>query len=81
LEEEIKTVVDYKPGLQARFLIDRMAESEKSLHEALSKLTSQLPFIEKKVDGNSTDLGTVREKVNLSMASINVVREEQAQVA
>jgi hypothetical protein len=68
-------------GLQARFLVDRMAESEKSIHKALTKLMSQLESIEKKVNNNSVDLGTVREKVNLVMTSISLVKEEEAQVA
>jgi CII-binding regulator of phage lambda lysogenization HflD len=74
-------VAAYKTGLQARFLVDRMAESEKSIHKALTKLMSQLESIEKKVNNNSVDLGTVREKVNLVMTSISLVKEEEAQVA
>jgi hypothetical protein len=70
-------------GIQARTAspIDKMAELEKSIHKALTKLTSQLESIEKKVDRNSADLGTVREKVNLAMTSISLVQEEQAHVA
>jgi hypothetical protein len=40
LEEEDKTMAVYKPGPQDRYLIDRMADSEKSNLKALNKLTS-----------------------------------------
>jgi CII-binding regulator of phage lambda lysogenization HflD len=66
-------VASYKPGPQARYLVDKMMESEKSIHEALSRLTSQLVTIERKVDSNTTDLGQVREKVDLVMTTISVL--------
>jgi CII-binding regulator of phage lambda lysogenization HflD len=66
-------VASYKPGLQAHYLVDKMMESEKSIHEALSRLTSQLVTIERKVDSNTTDLGQVREKVDLVMTTISVL--------
>jgi hypothetical protein len=61
LEEQIKTTALYKPGPQARYLVVKMVELEKSIQEVLSKLTSQLVSIEKKVDGNTANLSTVRE--------------------
>jgi hypothetical protein len=61
LEEQIKTTALNKPGPQGRYLVVKMAELEKSVQEVLSKLTSQLASIEKKVDGNATNLSTVRE--------------------
>jgi hypothetical protein len=48
----------YKPGPQARFLIDKMVESQKQLQEALSKLAAQLDLIERKVDTNTVELGS-----------------------
>jgi CII-binding regulator of phage lambda lysogenization HflD len=66
-------VASYKPGPQARYLVHKMMESEKSIHEALSRLTSQLVTIERKVDSNTTDLGQVREKVDLVMTTISVL--------
>jgi CII-binding regulator of phage lambda lysogenization HflD len=66
-------VASYKPGPQARYLVDKMMESEKSIHEALSRLTSQLVTIERKVDSNTTDLGQVQEKVDLVMTTISVL--------
>jgi hypothetical protein len=81
LEEEFTTVVAYKPDPQARYLIDKMAESKKNIHDTLSQLTSQLASIEKKVDNMVVDPGKVQEKVNSAMTSINRVQEEQVLVA
>jgi hypothetical protein len=71
LEEEIKTSAMYKPSLQARYLVDKKLKSGKSIQEVITMLTSQLEFIKKKVDTNAADLGKVREKVNLAMASLS----------
>jgi hypothetical protein len=68
----------YKPSPQARYLVDRVAESEKNIHDAFSQLTSQLASIEKKVDSTMVDLGKVQEKVNLA---ISKVQEEQVLAA
>jgi hypothetical protein len=57
-----------------------MAESEKNIHEILTKLAAHLEAIERKVDLTTADLGKVREKVDLTMSSISVVQEEQVQV-
>jgi hypothetical protein len=57
--------------------VEKMTEVEKSIHEALAKLTSQLASIEEKVDTNATDQGLVKGKVDLAMTSINLVQEEQ----
>jgi hypothetical protein len=48
--------------------------------EVLSKLALQLESMECKVDGTTTDLEKVQEKVNLAMTSISIVQEEQVQV-
>jgi hypothetical protein len=58
-----------------------MTETKKSVHEALSRLTSQLVAIELKVDSNAANLGQVREKVDLVMTTISNVQEGQVQVA
>jgi methyl-accepting chemotaxis protein len=81
LEEDFTTVAAYKPGPQARYLVDKMAESMKNIHDALSQLTSLLASIEKKVDNMTVDLGKVREKVNLTMTSIGKLQEEQVLAA
>jgi hypothetical protein len=39
-EEEVKHGGAYKPGLQAQFIIDKMSQEERSIQEALSKLTT-----------------------------------------
>jgi hypothetical protein len=63
----------YKPGPQARYLVAKMAESEKSVVDALSTLTKQMLSLEKKVDSHGTDLGKVQAKVDLAMQSISLV--------
>jgi hypothetical protein len=40
-----------------------------------------LVVIERKVDSNATNMGQVREKVDLAMTTISAVQEEQVQVA
>jgi hypothetical protein len=67
------TAMPYKPGPQARYLVAKMAESEKSVVDALSTLTEQMLSLEKKVDSHGTDLGKVQAKVDLAMQSISLV--------
>jgi hypothetical protein len=40
-----------------------------------------LVVIERKVDSNATNMGQVREKVDLAMTTISAVQKEQVQVA
>jgi hypothetical protein len=54
-----------------------MAQSEKLIQEVLTKLTTQLESIKRKVDTNVSDLGMVWDKVELTMTSINVIQEEK----
>jgi hypothetical protein len=49
----------YKLGPQACFLVERMAESEKTVLDVLSVLTEKLTMLEKKVDSYSGDVGKV----------------------
>jgi hypothetical protein len=49
----------YEPGPPARFLVDRMAEVEKTVLDALSALTEKLVVLEKKVDSYSGEVGKV----------------------
>jgi hypothetical protein len=58
-----------------------MAESEKNIQEAFSRLTFQLASIEKKVDSTATGLGRVQEKVDLAMITISSDQEEHVLVA
>jgi hypothetical protein len=74
------TAMPYKPGPQARYLVAKMAESEKSVVDALSTLTEQMLSLEKKVDSHGTDLRKVA-KVDLAMQSISLVQQEQVNVA
>jgi hypothetical protein len=47
-----------------------MSKLEKSIHEVLSRMTSQLVADERKVDSNAANLGQVWEKVDLVMITI-----------
>jgi hypothetical protein len=49
----------YEPGPPACFLVDRMAEVEKTVLDALSALTEKLVVLEKKVDSYSGEVGKV----------------------
>jgi hypothetical protein len=42
LGEEITMAAPYKPGPQARFLVDKMAELEKSIQKVLTRLAPYL---------------------------------------
>jgi hypothetical protein len=57
-----------------------MAESEKNIHDALSRLTSQLASIEK-VENTTINLGKVQEEVYLVLTTISSVQEEQVLMA
>jgi hypothetical protein len=73
--------VPYKPGPQVCFLVEKMADSEKTIVDALSALTEKLTSLEKKVDSYGGDLGRVQVKVGLAMQSISLVQQEQITVA
>jgi hypothetical protein len=57
-----------------------MAESKKNIHDALSRLTSQLASIEK-VENTAINLGKVQEEVYLVLTTISSVQEEQVLMA
>jgi DNA anti-recombination protein RmuC len=73
-------MASFKLGPQARYLVKKMTEWEKNIHEVMSRLTSQLVAIECKVDSNAADMGQVQEKVDLVMTTINAVQNKQVQV-
>jgi hypothetical protein len=66
----------YNPGLQARCLVEKMAESEKMVVEAIFTLTEKLVTLEK-IDSYGGELSQVQTKVQ----SISLVQQEQIQVA
>jgi hypothetical protein len=70
-------VVQYKPGPQAHFLVERMAESEKTVLEVLSKLTDKMTSVERKLESYHGDLTAVQTKVDLMMRSNSLVQQEQ----
>jgi hypothetical protein len=73
------TTVPYKPDPQARYLIVKMMESEKSVVDASSTLLEQMLSL-KNVDSYGEDLQKVQAKVNLAMQSISLVQQEQVNV-
>jgi hypothetical protein len=73
--------VSYEPGPQVHYLVERMAESEKAVVEALSALTEKLASLEKEVDSYGGDLRRVQTKVDLAMQSISLVQLKQITVA
>jgi hypothetical protein len=74
------TTGSYKPGPQARFLVEQMEQTEKQLLDSIAKLAEHLQSVEGKVDKFAGDLEAVQSKVVLAMASINLVQQEQVQV-
>jgi hypothetical protein len=74
-------MASYKPGPQARYLVGKMAESEKALVSAISSLTEKLASLEKSVASYGAELGQVQTKVDLTMQSISLVQQEQVLVA
>jgi hypothetical protein len=70
----------YNPGLQVRCLVEKMAESKKTVVEAIFTLTEKLVTLEK-IDSYGGELSQVQTKVDLVMQSISLVQQEQIQVA
>jgi flagellin-like hook-associated protein FlgL len=66
----------YKLAPQARFLADQMEQMEKRLLDSIAKLSEHLQSLETMVDKFAGDLGAVQSKVDLAMASINLVQQE-----
>jgi hypothetical protein len=66
----------YNPGLQVRCLVEKMAESKKTVVEAIFTLTEKLVTLEK-IDSYGGELSQVQTKVQ----SISLVQQEQIQVA
>jgi hypothetical protein len=71
----------YKPGPQARYLVEKMAESEKTLVDAISALTEKMASLEKSVVSYRAKLGQVQMKVDLTKQSILLVQQEQVMVS
>jgi hypothetical protein len=71
----------YKPRPQACYLVEKMAESEKALVDAISALMEKMASLEKSVVSYKAELGQVQMKVDLTMQSISLVQQEQVMVA
>jgi hypothetical protein len=70
---EVSTAM-YKPGLQAHYLVKKMAEFEKTVIDAISALTEKLVTPEKNMDSYGGDLIHVQEKVDVAIQSISLVQ-------
>jgi hypothetical protein len=52
----------YKPGPQARYLVDKMADSEKMLLEAISKLSKKFDVYDKRLTSMGSDVSRYKPK-------------------
>jgi prefoldin subunit 5 len=66
----------YKPRPHARFLVDRMSESEKTLLEAVAKLSEKMDVYDKRITSLGSDLSKVQSQVDLSMRLIQALQNE-----
>jgi hypothetical protein len=67
----------YKPGPQARYLVNKMAESEKTLIDAVNRLLEKLDGYDKRFSSIGLDILKVQSQVDLAMRSIQVLQKEQ----
>jgi flagellin-like hook-associated protein FlgL len=75
------TTGSYNLGPQARFQVDHMEQTKKWLQDSIARLMEHLQSMETKVDKFIGDLGAIQSKVDHAIASINLGRQEQVQVA
>jgi hypothetical protein len=67
----------YKPGPQARYLVERMSESEKHLLEAVYKLSKKMDTYDKRITLLGSNISKVQSQVDLSMKSFQVLQKEK----
>jgi hypothetical protein len=67
----------YKPGPQAHYLVNKMAESEKTLIDAVNRLSEKLDGYDKRFSSIGLDISKVQSQVDLAMRSIQVLQKEQ----
>jgi hypothetical protein len=67
----------YKPGPQAPYLVDKMTDSEKTLLEAISKLSEKLDVYGKRLTSMGSNVSKVQAQVYLSMSSMQALQKEQ----
>jgi hypothetical protein len=71
------TTSSYKPGPQARYLVEKMSESEKNLVEAVNKLAVKMDYYDKRFTSLGSDISKIQSQVNLSMHSIQALQKVQ----
>jgi N12 class adenine-specific DNA methylase len=64
LEERGSTAHQYKPGPQARYLVDKMADLEKTLLEAVNKLSEKMDVYDKRLTTLGSDIAKVQSQVD-----------------
>jgi hypothetical protein len=72
-----RTMSSYKPRPQARYLVDRMTNSEKTLLEAISKLYEKFDSYDKRLTSLGSNVSKVQAQVGLSICSIQALQKEQ----
>jgi hypothetical protein len=77
LEERINTTNQYKLGPHARYLVDKMVESEKTMLEVVNKLPKKMDSYDKRLTTMGSDITKVQSQVDLSMRSIQMLQKEQ----
>jgi prefoldin subunit 5 len=65
------------PGPQASYLVERMLESEKTLLEAVAKLSEKMDAYDKHITSMGSNLSEVQSQVDLSLSSIQALQHEQ----
>jgi hypothetical protein len=73
----VSTATPYKSGPQARYLVAKMSESEKSLIEAINKLSLKIDSYDKCLTSLGSDMSKVQSQVDLSMRLIQALQKEQ----
>jgi hypothetical protein len=72
-----RTASSYKPGPQGCYLVDRMSDFEKTLLEAISKLSEKFDLYDKRLTYIGSDVSKVQALVDLLMRSIQALQKEQ----
>jgi hypothetical protein len=70
-------VSSYKLSPQAHYMVDRMAESEKTLLEAVNKLSMKFDSYDKHLTSLGSNIANVQSQVDLSIKSIQTLQQDQ----
>jgi hypothetical protein len=74
------TAQPYKLGPHARYLVNRMFESEKHLLEAMNKFSDKFNAYDRHLTSMGSDFSTVQSQMDLAMLSIQALQHEQIQL-